>query len=281
MIDAGRKKRPFKFREPQRHSETKMHRMAQLIRQRLLEQARKQAERKEQLANGKDVSRPAAAPAAAGDPVLAKPPEEEAGALQEDEDAHVETLQEELEAMQKKKHLLFVRLKEMLRQEDQRRDKAGEMDLTLQRHAEGEQDQDQAWRCANSPLPVCVCSCRERGREREAERKESRSSQASPESDLRGACVERYHAPARPYSHGAALCVPSCLAACLARSSRATDMRPAWLLALAPRERAPAVWEHGVLSRAGPPRSRPRHHSHTGRSSRTATLYSMCRHGPS
>ena len=68
----------------------------------------------------------------------------------------IEELQEELESMQKQKHLLFIKLKEILKKEDQRREKANEAEAKLQRQAEGpdpdhDHDQEDSWKCSGSP----------------------------------------------------------------------------------------------------------------------------------
>ena len=153
MLDSVYKNRTFKVQDKQRHSEAKLHRMAQLIRQRLLDQALAETERKEQLANGKS---PAAAVAdACGDAAQAQE-EELAPPPEENHAARVEELQEELESMQKQKHLLFIKLKEILKKEDQRREKANEAEAKLQRQAEGpdpdhDHDQEDSWKSSGSP----------------------------------------------------------------------------------------------------------------------------------
>ena len=133
------------FRRPPAGTAAKMQRMKDIIRARLEEEAeaRQAAARAEASGNGSaepEAPEPAEAPAPA-EPVEEVPSEEQ-----------VAEMQAEVETLQKKKHLLFVKLKEILREEERAKAEAEELKRAAQAREQAQQADEQRRldRCAPS-----------------------------------------------------------------------------------------------------------------------------------
>ena len=115
MEDRKLKKRKFKMVENQNHSDAKLARMKEIVRQRLERQKQEEEEKRAAALRAEAVARgeaPPEEPEPEPEPEPEKPPEPDVP-----DEAAIAEMQEELEVIEAKKHKLFVKLKEMLKEE--------------------------------------------------------------------------------------------------------------------------------------------------------------------